>query len=43
MRRSFWLLAVAGGGLTLFAAAQAFATAGTGAASTSTARGPVSQ
>jgi len=36
-------LAVAGGGLTLFAAAQAFATAGTGAASIYTARGPVSQ
>jgi quercetin dioxygenase-like cupin family protein len=43
MRRSFWLLAAAVGGLTLFAAAQAFATAGTGAVSTYMARGPVSQ
>ena len=43
MRRSFWLVAAALGALTLFAAAQAFATAGNGAASTYTARGPVSQ
>jgi len=43
MRRSFWLLAVAVGGLMLFAAAQAFATAGTGAVSAYMARGPVSQ
>ena len=43
MRRSFWLVAAALGALTLFAAAQAFATAGNGAVSTYTARGPVSQ
>src|SRR5512132_763686 len=43
MRRSFWLLAAAVGALTLFAAAQAFATAGGGAVSTYMARGPVSQ
>src|SRR4029453_3148764 len=43
MRRSFWLLASAVGGVTLFAAAQAFATAGTGAVSTYMARGPGSQ
>jgi quercetin dioxygenase-like cupin family protein len=43
MRRSLWLLAAALGAVTLFAAAQAFATAGTGAVSTYMARGPVSQ
>lgn len=43
MRRSFWLFPAAVGALTLFAAAQAFATAGTGAVSTYMARGPVSQ
>jgi quercetin dioxygenase-like cupin family protein len=43
MRRSLWLLIAALGALTLFAAAQAFATAGTGAVSTYMARGPVSQ
>src|SRR4029450_4572037 len=43
MRRSFWFVAAAVAGLTLFAAAQAFATVGTGAVSTYMARGPVSQ
>ena len=43
MRRSFWLLAAAVGALTLFAAAEAFATAGNGAVSTYMANGPVSQ
>ena len=42
-RRSFWLLAAGLGALTLFVAAQALATAGNGAVSTYTARGPVSQ
>ena len=43
MRRSLWLVAAALGALTLFAAAQALATAGNGAVSTYMARGPVSQ
>ena len=43
MRRSYWLVTAALGALTLFAAAQAFATAGNGAVSTYMARGPVSQ
>jgi mannose-6-phosphate isomerase-like protein (cupin superfamily) len=43
MRGSLWLLVAALGALTLFAAAQAFATAGTGAVSSYMARGPVSQ
>ena len=43
MRRSLWLLLAALGALTLFAATQAFATAGGGAVSSYLARGPVSQ
>jgi quercetin dioxygenase-like cupin family protein len=43
MRRSLWLLVAAVGAVTLFAAAQAFGTAGNGAVSSYMARGPVSQ
>src|SRR5262245_66257038 len=43
MRRSLWLLIAAVSAVTLYAAAQAFATAGSGAVSTYMARGPVSQ
>ena len=43
MRLSLWLLIAALGAVTLYTAAQAFATAGTGAVSAYTARGPVSQ
>jgi quercetin dioxygenase-like cupin family protein len=43
MRRSLWLLIAALGAVTLYTAAQAFATAGSGAVGSYVARGPVSQ